>query len=239
MPLGHYWWPEPTTITSYSMYTQFPCKVTRRGGEWKSEVAYGQNYYHSLFTAIIQKVKKVEHVHCRCAQLVHCHLYGIPPSEGQLRRTRRAMSVIWPAPSENLSFKLFQSLSALLSLYGVRNGNCSVCSLRGQTHTFRSRGLRHKTVQITQVSGASAKESEMGIWKEATPKLRAEGHCCLGVADLCPELALVMPCSWVKGFVHKAHWSKHGLVFQTKTILHRKPISLGILVVFVISLLWL
>ena len=195
------------------MYTQFACKATRRGGEWKREVAYGQNYFHCFFTSIIQKVKKVEHVHCRCAQLVHCHLYGIPPSEGQLRRARRAVSVIWPAPSESLSFKLFQFLSALLSLYRVKNSNFSVCSCRGETHTFRSRGLRWKTAQITQVSGASAGESETGTWKEATPKLRAEGHCCSGVADLCPELVLVMPYSWVKGVAYKAHWSKCGLVF--------------------------
>lgn len=35
-----------------------------------------------FFTGIIQKVKKVERVCCRCAQLVHCYLCGIPPLEG-------------------------------------------------------------------------------------------------------------------------------------------------------------
>lgn len=189
-----------------------------------------------FFTGIIQKVKKVEHVHCRCAQLVHCHLYGIPPSEGRLRRARRAASVMWPAPSESLSFTSFQSLSALSALYWVKNGNCSVCSRRGKTHTFKPRGLRQKTAQITQVTGASAGGSEMGVWKEAALKLRAEGHCCSRVVDLCPELARVVQCSWVKGFVRQAHWSKCGLVFQTKTIFHRKPISLGILVVFLLFL---
>lgn len=44
-----------------------------------------------------------------------------------------------------------------------------------------------------QVLGVSAGESETSFGKEATPKLRAEGHCCSGVGDLCPELALVVP----------------------------------------------
>lgn len=44
-----------------------------------------------------------------------------------------------------------------------------------------------------QVSGASAGGSETDFGKEATPKLRPEGHCCSGVGDVCPELALVMP----------------------------------------------
>lgn len=80
------------------------------------KVAHGQIYFYYFFTGRIPKVKEVEHVQCRCAQLVHCYLYGIPLSERQLRRATRSVSATWPAPSESLSSELFQSLSALLSL---------------------------------------------------------------------------------------------------------------------------
>lgn len=62
----------------------------------------------------------------------------------------------------------------------------------GKSHVL-SWGLRQKTALIMQVWGASARGSETGFGKEATPKVRPEGHCCSGVGELCPELALVTP----------------------------------------------
>lgn len=67
------------------------------------EVAHGQIYFYCFYTGRTQKMKEVERVRCRCAQLVHCHLHGIPLSEGWLRRARRSVSVTWPVPGESLS----------------------------------------------------------------------------------------------------------------------------------------
>lgn len=163
--------------------------ATKKGGEWKMEIAHGQIYFYGFFTGRNQKVKEGEHVHCRCAQLVHCHLHGILCQKGS-----------WGEP---------QGLCQLHGQLLVKACHLNSCSLflpcclwiewGMETALFSHTGRSHilswgqKTALIMQVSGASAGGSVTGFGKEATLRLRPVGHCCSGVGGLGPELALVMP----------------------------------------------
>lgn len=78
-----------------------------------------------------------------------------------------------------------------------------------------------------QVLGASAGGSETGFGKGATPKLRPEGHCCSGVGELCPELALVMSGHEQTFLIVRPIDLSVALSFKQKQYFTESPLVLG------------